>query len=41
MRERDSGRRTTFVVILLALALFVMLWLAIDLNTFSSVHGAP
>ncbi|HEU5306446.1 MAG TPA: hypothetical protein VFW97_03905 [Acidimicrobiia bacterium] len=41
MRDPDRGRRLAFVAALVALVLFAVLWLTIDSNTFSSVHGAP
>jgi hypothetical protein len=41
VRDPDRGRRLAFVAALVALVLFAVLWLTIDSNTFSSVHGAP
>lgn len=41
MKDPDSGRRLTVVVVVIALVLFGLLWLTIDSNAFSSVHAAP
>jgi hypothetical protein len=36
-----SGRGTALVLVAVAIALFVLLWLTIDSNLFSSVRGSP
>jgi hypothetical protein len=41
MRDPDGGRPMSLVLVLWALFFFALLWLAIDSNMFSSVHGAP
>jgi hypothetical protein len=40
-RGRDGGRGLALVMFLVAAVLFALLWLTIDSNLFSSVHGAP
>lgn len=41
MTSVETGRRVAALLALSALLLFAALWLAIDSNIFSSVHGAP
>jgi hypothetical protein len=41
VRDSESGRRIAVLIVLAALVVFALLWLTVDANTFSSVHGAP
>jgi hypothetical protein len=41
VKDPDSGRRIAMVIAVVTLVLFAALWLTIDSNAFSSVHGAP